>query len=66
MFFHGGNAIGFVVCNKTFVAPHAQGQTFMATNLIMVNCASHYFDGTEIYGLVVVTLKNAHDNESWL
>jgi hypothetical protein len=54
MFFHGANAIGIVVCNKTFVAPHAQGQTFTTTNLIMVDYSFHYLVDIEIYGLVVV------------
>jgi hypothetical protein len=57
MFFHGNNAINFVVCNQTFTTPYAQGQNFKAPHMIMVDYAFHDLVDIEIFNLVVEYLE---------
>jgi hypothetical protein len=57
MFFHGNNAINFVVRNQTFTTPYAQGKNLKAPHMIMVDYAFHNLVDIEIYRPVVVYLE---------
>jgi hypothetical protein len=41
MFFHGNNAICFVVCYETFVTFNTRGQDFKIAHVIVANYAYH-------------------------
>jgi hypothetical protein len=61
MFFHDNNVICFVICNQTFLT--SRFYNFKTTHVIVTNYACHHLVEIEIYGLVIIYLKNAHVNE---